>query len=112
MEILSHLGWSAKLSLLVGICPLAVAVVYALRPTERALAFARPVSLAAIFAGISGLTGGVAMGLKRLATVPDAIDSPGFYMGLAESLVPAFVNFGFLAVAWLLVAAGMLRRRP
>ena len=111
MDMLDQLGWFAKLSLLVGLGPLAVAVVYALRPTERALAFARPVSLAAIFAGISGLTGGVAMGLKRLATVPDAIDRAAFYMGLAESLVPAFVNFGCLAVAWLLIAAGMLRRR-
>jgi hypothetical protein len=32
-------------------------------------------------------------------------------MGLAESLVPLFVNLGFLAVAWLLVATGMLRRQ-
>jgi hypothetical protein len=31
------------------------------------------------------------------------------YRGLSESLVPALVNFGLLAVAWVLVAAGMLR---
>jgi hypothetical protein len=111
MEMLSQLGWFAKLSLLMGVGSLAVGIVYVLRPTERALAFVRPVSLAAIFAGISGLAGGVAMGLKRLATVPDAIGTPAFYMGLAESLVPLFVNLGFLAVAWLLVATGMLRRQ-
>jgi hypothetical protein len=32
------------------------------------------------------------------------------YLGLSEAIVPAFMNFGFLAMAWLLVAAGMLRR--
>jgi hypothetical protein len=32
------------------------------------------------------------------------------YMGLSEALGPAFLNFGFLAVAWLLVAVGMARR--
>jgi hypothetical protein len=31
------------------------------------------------------------------------------YRGLSESLVLALVNFGLLAVAWVLVAAGTLR---
>jgi hypothetical protein len=37
---------------------------------------------------------------------------PRVYVGLAETLVPVFVSFGLLAVAWLLIAAGMLRRTP
>jgi hypothetical protein len=111
MEILSQLGWFAKLSVLVGVGPLAVGIVYVLRPTERVLAFTRPVSLAAIFAGVCGLVAGVAMVLQGVAATPDPIDRARVSMGLAEALVPAFVNFGFLAVAWLLVAAGMLRRQ-
>jgi hypothetical protein len=31
-------------------------------------------------------------------------------VGLAEALVPIFVNFGVLAVSWLLVAVGIMRR--
>jgi hypothetical protein len=31
-------------------------------------------------------------------------------MGLSESLIPPFVAFAFLAVAWLLVAVGMRRQ--
>jgi hypothetical protein len=32
------------------------------------------------------------------------------YIGLSETLVPPFVNFGLLAAAWLVVAIGMMRR--
>lgn len=110
MDVLSQLGWFAKLSLLVGFGPLVVAIVYALRPAERTLAFVRPVSLAAIFAAICGVVAGVAMVLRGIAATPEAIDRSRAYMGLSESLVPAFVNFGLLAAAWLLVATGMLRR--
>jgi hypothetical protein len=38
---------------------------------------------------------------------------PSVYSGLSEALVPAFFNFGWLAVSWLMVAVGMMRRaRP
>jgi hypothetical protein len=111
VEAFNQSGVFAKLSLLAGLVPPGVAIVYAVRPTERKLAFMRPVSLAAIFAGISGLTAGLIAVLLGVAATPqDRIGMHGVYVGLSEAIVPAFMNFGFLAMAWLLVAAGMLRR--
>jgi hypothetical protein len=52
--------------------------------------------------GPPGLTGREAGG----------VDLPRVFAGVAEALVPVLVGFGFLAVARLLVAVGMLRRTP
>jgi hypothetical protein len=38
------------------------------------------------------------------------LDVPSVYVGVSEALVPAFFNFGLLAVSWLIVAVGMTRR--
>ncbi len=71
----------------------------------------RPVSLAAIFAALSGLLSGWIMILSGVpATADGKIDMSNVYMGLAETLTLGFVCFGFLAAAWLLAAVGMLRR--
>lgn len=113
MQFLSQIGPFAKLSMAVAIVAFGVAIAYAVRPTERRLGFMRPVSLAAIFAAICGFAAGAAMVLKGLAaTSPGKIDMSRVYMGLAETFLPVFVSFGFLAAAWLLAAAGMLRRTP
>jgi hypothetical protein len=112
IEAFTHAGVFAKLSLLVGFVPLGVAIFYVVRPTERTLTFMRPTSLASVFAGICGLVVGVIAVLMGIgATPPAQLDVSRVYPGLAESLVPAFVNFGFLSASWLLVATGMLRRR-
>lgn len=104
-------GLFAKLSLLLGFGPLGLAVAYVLRPAERTLAMLRPVSLAAIFAAISGLIAGLmAVALGVAATLPKPLNVSRVYLGLAESMVPLFFNFGLLAVSWLLVAVGMMRR--
>jgi hypothetical protein len=112
-DLLQQLGIFAMLSLVVAFAPFAIAVFYAIRPTERKLALMRPVSLAAIFAALAAVTSGGAMVLQGVAaSKAPQMSNPMVYMGLAETLTPAFVCFGFLAAAWLLVAAGMLRRSP
>jgi hypothetical protein len=107
-------GIFAKLSLFVGLAPLGLAIAYVLRPAERTLTLMRPVSLAAIFAAISGLVVGLITILMGIAaTLPKPVHVASVYTGLSEALVPPFVNFGLLAGAWLLVAVGMVRRpRP
>jgi hypothetical protein len=111
MELLSQIGPFAKLSMLVGVGAFGVAIAYAVRPTERKLSFTRAVSLAAIFSAICGFAVGAAMVFQVMAaTVPAPLDMARVYTGLAETLLPLFVSFGFLSAAWLLVAAGMLRR--
>jgi len=71
----------------------------------------RPVSLAAIFAGVCGVVTGFIAILQGLS----ASANPAWqyvYMGMSEALVPAFLNFGLLSASWLLVAVGMWRRTP
>jgi hypothetical protein len=110
-EAFKQSGVFAKLSLLVGFGPLALAIWYAVRPAERTLAIMRPVSLAAIFAGICGfIAGAIAVLTGIAATLPQPVHMAGVYAGLSEALVAPFVNFGSLAAAWLLVAVGMMRR--
>jgi hypothetical protein len=111
IDAFNESGVFAKLSLLVGFAPLGVAVLYAVRPLERRLALMRPVSLAAIFAGVCGVVTGFIGVLQGLG----AQANPGWanaYMGMSEALIPAFLNFGLLSASWLLVAVGMWRRTP
>ena len=113
MDILNQIGPFAKLSMLVSVIPLGVAIAYAFRPTERKLVLMRPVSLGVIFAAICALASGASLMCQYLAKTPaGGVDMPRVYAGLAESFLPVFVSFGFLAVAWLLIAVGMLRRTP
>ncbi len=113
MDILSQIGPLAKLSMLVSLVPLGVAIGYLVRPTERTLVLMRPASLATIFAAICSFAVGAAMICMVLeAAAPGGIDMPRLYAGLAETCVPVIVGCGFLAVSWLLIAAGMLRRTP
>ena len=109
IHVFNHSGVFGKLSLLVGFLPLVVALLYVVRPLERTLAVMRPVSLAAIFAGLCGLIIGFMIVFQGLSVSPN----PGWgsvYAGVSEALVPAFVNFGVLSASWLLVAVGMWRR--
>jgi hypothetical protein len=114
LDLLHQASIFALLSMLVPVGVFGLAVSYLIWPTERKLALMRPVSLAAIFAAVCGLLSGWAMVLAHLAAsekkASEQIAMPAVYMGVAETLTLGFVCFGFLAAAWLLVAAGMLRR--
>ncbi len=113
VDAFNQAGIFAKLSLLTGFGPLVVAISYLLRPSERKLMIMRPVSLAAIFAAISGLVVGFIAALVGMGTtLPQWADMAPFFLGVAEALVAPFFNFGLLAVAWLLVAIGMARSLP
>jgi hypothetical protein len=101
----------AKLTIVVAIAAFGLAVAYAFRPTEQKLVLMRPVSLAAIFATISGLLGGWIVVLQGIAAPPDGhLPVLAMSLGIAETLTVGFVCFGLLAAAWLLVAVGMQRR--
>lgn len=111
MEILREASLMALLSLALTFVPLVMAVLYVARPSERRLALMRPLSLAGLFAGLTGCALGFInvlryMGVKREVPVDYSVAA----IGAAESLVTLFVGFGCLTVAWLLVAAGMGRQ--
>jgi hypothetical protein len=112
VDLLGEAGVFAKLTMAVAIVAFGVAVAYVFRPTEQKLLLMRPVSLAAIFATLSGLLGGWIAVLGSIPATPDGhLPTATLYRGIAESLIVGFVSFGLLAAAWMLVAVGVLRRQ-
>ena len=111
MSMLRNASLFALLTLILGVVPLVMAVVYASRPTERNLALMRPLSLASLFAAIAGTLLGFINVLNLFWTrgaTPETYRVMA--IGAAESLVTVLVGFGCLTVAWLVVAIGMGRR--
>lgn len=101
----------ALLSLALGFVPLVAAIVYVTRPTERNLALMRPLSLAGLFAALTGAVLGLINVLKFVWTRELTADTfQVMAVGFAESLVTIFVGFASLTFAWLLVAVGMSRK--
>ena len=111
VDLFREISLFAKLTVVVAIGAFALAGAYAVRPTEQKLVLMRPVSLASIFATISGLFGGWIGVLTAISATADVQSvMPRIYLGIADSLTVGFVCFGLLAAAWTLVAVGMLRR--
>lgn len=111
METLRQASLFALLTLILGLVPLGMAVVYVIRPTERHLALMRPLSLAGLFAAIAGGVSGLINVLGFVWTRELTADTYRVMaIGGAESLVPVLVGFASLTVAWLLVAVGMGRQ--
>jgi hypothetical protein len=96
--------------LVAGVGGLGMAIAYAIRPTEQKLALIRPLSLAGILAALCSFAVGIATAVKGPADAGINPESLRVMLaGLSESFIPPFVAFAFLAVAWLLVAAGLRR---
>jgi hypothetical protein len=94
-----------------GVGVLGMAIAYAVRPTEAKLALLRPLSLAAIFAALCSMSVGMATALKGPADAGLSLESMRIMLaGLSEALIPPFVAFAFLSVAWLLAAVGLRRQ--
>ena len=112
-DMFRQAGIVSLMSLAITFVPLAMALAYFLRPSERRLALMRPLSLAGLFAALTGSATGYLHVFRHFGIAPEFTDD--FYRrmatGAAESLVPAVVGFTCLTVAWLLVAAGMSRSR-
>ena len=110
MNVLAQASIVALISMFMGVVPLGMGIVYAIWPSEHRLALMRPLSLATIFATISGST----LGLLNVLRGMGMSQTPDFTrvsaIGLAEALVPIFFGFGCLTVAWLCVALGLWRR--
>ena len=108
-ELLSQAGIVSLLSMVVGVLPLGAGISYLLRPTEQRLALMRPMSLAGIFGGSTGLLAGLINGLRVVATRETPVPMPLLAWWIAESLVPLFVAFACLTVGWLCAAVGLRR---
>ena len=110
MRMLADASIFALVSLFMGLAPLAMGIVYAIQPTEQRLTLMRPLSLATIFAAVSGSTLGVLSVFRNIGMSKTTEFSHVAAIGLAEALVPIFYGFGCLTAAWLCVAMGLWRR--
>ena len=112
LDMFPRMGVVALGTMLTSLLPLIVAVLYVVRPTERLLMLMRPLSLAVVFAALSGFAMGAAIILRGLAVVDGKPPHLGnLLMGMAENWLPVHVAFGCLCAAWLLIAAGTMRRQ-
>jgi hypothetical protein len=108
---MNHLGiYLMWLSVFIsGIGGLGTAILYVVKPTESKLALMRPFSLAAIFSAFASTAAGAATVLSGLAVSGPSPNMEYVLMGWSETLVPIYVAFSFLGLAWLLVAIGLKR---
>lgn len=112
LSFIGHSSLFTRFGLLVSLVPLVAAIVYLLRPNERGLALMRPLSLAGIFAAVSSLLLGLANALEAIGATKGADTTatlPPAAKMLAEALIPSFVGFACLTVAWLFVAVAIRR---
>ena len=107
--IVREAGIAALLSMVVALLPVVAGLAYVVTPTERRLAFVRPISLAALFSGLAGLLLGLINVLHGIWSAEAEINWRIVAVGAAESLVPATLAFGALTFEWLCVAIGMRR---
>jgi hypothetical protein len=109
LNVFHQMGIVALFSVIVGVTPMFLGASYAFRPTEGRLALMRPISLASLFAAITGLVAGLINLLRGSSLRDTPLASNAQLMGLAESLVPLFIACGSLTIAWLFVALGLRR---
>lgn len=108
--MLRQMGLASLVSIVVSLLPLIAGGAYLFKPSEQRLAMMRPLSLAGIFAGLNGSSLGAINTLRGLWLEPPR-DGRILAISAAESIVPLYVAFSCLMIAWLCVAFGM-RRRP
>jgi len=109
VTIFSNMGIAALVSIVVSTLPMLAGAAYLFRPSEHRLALMRPLSLAGIFAGLNGTSLGAINTLRGLWLDPPR-DGKYLAVASAESIVPLYVAFSCLMIAWLCVAVGMRRR--
>ena len=106
-------SFTSLFGMLICMVPAVAGAWFAIRPSERLLAFMRPLSLAAIFSAVCSFLLAVTNGFQTLSLPSNALDASGVRLTAAvmtEGLAPVVASFAFLTVAWICVAIGMRRR--
>ncbi len=110
-EMFQNASIVGKLGMLISLGPVTMALLYAVKPSERRLALMRPLSLAALFGGLASFTSGIVAMLTGISDTGQFTPQTWRMMVLAgaETFVALFVAFASLTIAWLLVTLGMRR---
>jgi len=110
IDAFNRAGLFAKMGMLIAFAPLVASLLYAVKPSERRLALVRPLSLAAIFAGLASFMAGVIAVLTGISAPGDVAGTwRTMVFGAAETVAALFIAFSSLAISWLLVALGIRR---
>src|SRR5689334_6308167 len=88
ITIFRQAGIAALMSMFVAILPVGAGLSYVLWPSEQRLAMVRPISLAALFAGLAGLMLGAINVLRAIWIKDMPIEVAAVAVGAAESMVP------------------------
>jgi hypothetical protein len=110
MEVFRQAGIAALVSMFIAVLPVFAGLAYLIRPSEQRLAFMRPLSLASLFAGLTGLCLGLINILRYYWMNETEISLRIMAVGVAESLVSLVLAFGALTFAWLCVAVRFWRQ--
>ena len=106
-------GWSMIVVLLFGLLTLASAAAFMRKPEERHIGMIRGLSVATVFAILSGITANLAAVFSNVPSHPKWSQSPDLHLivmaGLGEALTPCILGFTMLSLAWLVTAVGVRR---
>ena len=94
----------------VAVMPIFAGLAYLIWPSEQRLAFMRPISLASLFAGLSGLCLGLINILQYYWSHETEVSMRIMAVGVAESLVSLLLAFASLTFAWLCIAIRFWRQ--
>ena len=107
---LSQASLLGLVGLIISVGTVCLAATYAIRPRESLLVLMRPVSLAAVFGGLTSFTFGMTHVLIFVSAQRPTVGVwPALAGGAAESFVALVVTFGCLTISWLLIARGLRR---
>ena len=110
VEFMKAGGWSMWIILIFGLGTMVAAGVFVFRRDARKLALVRALTLATVFAIVTGLCANVAAVMTYAADhAPEGHLVDVVMHGLAESLAPGVLGFTMLSISWLLVAVGTRR---
>lgn len=106
-------GWPMFLVLAFGALTFGAAVALARRPKEETVGMVRAMSVATVFAVLSGIAADLAAVFTHVPNHPEWAESPDMplivMIGLGEALAPAILGFSLLALAWMVAAVGVRR---
>jgi len=106
-------GWAMWFVLGLGLCALAAAASFALRPDSRRGEVVRSFSLATLFSSVATVSLDLAAVGSKVPANPEWANSPRLHLivmeGIAESLAPAILGFTLLSFVWIVMAVGQRR---
>ena len=111
MHAIAGASFAALFGVLICALPAVVALIFAIRPSERLLSLMRPLTLTGVFSALCGFALALTNGFATVSAIA-VFDAPSIRrLGAvcAEGLAPVAASFALLTVAWGCVTMGTRR---